>query len=140
MTAKPLRYTLTILESHLDFMGHVNNAAYFKIFEEARWELITENGFGFKEMKELGVGPVVLEAHIIYKRELRLRQNVIIETEFMSFAKKIANIRQRIVDNGGKLFCQADFKFGLFDTRARKLIAPTPAWVKAMGVFEPDVT
>ena len=34
-------YALVIREQHLDTFGHVNNAKYLEILEEARWDLIT---------------------------------------------------------------------------------------------------
>ena len=34
-------YEKTILEQHLDTFGHVNNAAYLVLYEEARWDFIT---------------------------------------------------------------------------------------------------
>ena len=38
--------TIVISEAHLDSFGHVNNARYLELFEQARWDLITERGFG----------------------------------------------------------------------------------------------
>lgn len=61
---------MTILEGHLDTFGHVNNASYLEILEEARWDLITRNGYGLDAVRRLGIGPVVLEAHLRFVREL----------------------------------------------------------------------
>lgn len=44
-------YELTIKEHHLDTFGHVNNAVYLELFEEARWEFISENGYGLKKIQ-----------------------------------------------------------------------------------------
>ena len=130
------RYPLTVLESHLDFMGHVNNAVYFQILEEARWEMITNNGYGVREIQETGIGPIVLDTHVRFRRELRLRQKVFIETQFVSFQKILAKLAQKITDNEGQIYCEAEFTFGLFDTKRRKLVAPTPLWSKALGAPE----
>ncbi len=43
-------YQLLIHEGHLDSFGHVNNATYLNLFEEARWDWITARGYGLKEM------------------------------------------------------------------------------------------
>jgi acyl-CoA thioester hydrolase len=127
------RYPLTVLELHLDTLGHVNNATYLSIFEEARWDLITANGYGLARIQETGMGPVILEINIRFRRELRLRQKVFIETRFLSYAKKLALIKQEIVDDQGQLYCTAEFKFGLFHLHERKLVNPTPAWLAAIG-------
>lgn len=57
------RYKKTIIESDLDFYGHVNNARYLSLFEEARWDFATNNGFGFEDIKVSDVGFVVLRAN-----------------------------------------------------------------------------
>src|SRR5579864_8644527 len=36
--------TITIGESQLDSFGHLNNARYLELFEQARWDVITERG------------------------------------------------------------------------------------------------
>ena len=54
-------YDLVIHERHLDTFGHVNNATYLDLLEEARWDLITRNGFGLDEIKRLQLGPTILE-------------------------------------------------------------------------------
>jgi acyl-CoA thioesterase FadM len=46
-------YTVLIIERHLDTFGHVNNATYLDLFEAARWEWITSNGFGLERIREL---------------------------------------------------------------------------------------
>ena len=45
MQNKIFEYPLTIKEFHLDTFGHVNNATYLQIYEEARWEFINQNGY-----------------------------------------------------------------------------------------------
>lgn len=127
-------YRLTILESHLDFFGHVNNAVYLALFEEARWDMITNNGYGVKEIEGSGLGPVVLEAHVKFQRELRLRQTIIIETRLASLARMTSLLSQRMVDDVGQSYCTAEFKFGLFDLERRKLVKATEEWKRALGL------
>lgn len=127
-------HPVTILESHLDYFGHVNHAVYLTLLEEARWDMITARGYGLKRIQETGQGPIVLEVTIRYRRELRLRKKVLIETELISYEKKLARIHQEIKDQEGHIYCTADFKFALFDLKNRKLVNPTPEWLKALGL------
>lgn len=129
-------YPLTILEGHLDSFGHVNNAVYLSILEEARWDLITQNGYGLKEIQTTGLAPVILEIQIRFLRELKLREKVVIETQLKSYENRIALIYQEIKSNEGKIHCIAEFKVGLFSVKDRKLVKSTPAWLKALGVPE----
>lgn len=45
---------------------------------------------------------------------------------------------QHIVDQDGNVCCEALFTIGLFDLTARKLILPTPEWLKAIGADKPE--
>ena len=128
-----MTYELLIRESHLDTFGHMNNATYLDLFEEARWELITNNGYGLKKIRETGLGPVILEINLEFKKEIRLRERIRIETECLDYTGKVSTIEQRMINEKGEVCCRAKFVFGLFDLKARKLVSPTPDWLKAVG-------
>ena len=132
-------YPLIIREQHLDTFGHVNNAAYLEILEEARWDLITRNGYGLEEVQRLKVGPTVLEVQMRFVREVRNRQRVIICTWLESYAGKICKLAQHIRDEQGETSTEALFVIGLFDMMARRLIRPTPRWIAALGLREEDL-
>jgi thioesterase III len=132
-------YPLVIRETHLDTFGHVNNATYLVILEEARWDLITRNGYGLEEVVRRRVGPTILEINLKFQRELRNRQRITVRTWMDSYVGKIGKVVQQIVDADGNLCCEALFTIGLFDLNARKLIAPTAEWLRALGLTEADV-
>jgi acyl-CoA thioester hydrolase len=132
-------YQLLIQEHHLDTFGHVNNAVYLQLFEQARWDLITRNGYGLADVHRLKIGPTILEVHVRFSRELRNRQTITIKTWLDSYAGKVGKLVQQMVDDAGKLCCEATFTMGLFDLGARKLIAPTPEWIQALGLRPEDL-
>jgi thioesterase-3 len=129
----------TILEGDLDTFGHVNNATYLEILEEARWDLITRNGYGLEEVHRSGIGPVVLEVNLRFVRELRNRQPVTIRSWVESYSGKVGRFAQQILDDTGELCCDAMFTVGLFDLEARRLIRPTPEWARALGLRAEDL-
>lgn len=131
-------YPLLIIERHLDTFGHVNNATYLEIFEQARWEWITAAGYGMDRVAELQQGPTVLECTVKFRRELRNRQQVVVRSEVVSYVGKIARIRQEIVLPTGEAACEAEFVVGLFDLARRKLIEPTAAWLESVGLSQDD--
>lgn len=130
----PHRYPLTILERHLDTFGHVNNATYLELFEEARWDWITRNGYGLDRVQAERKGPTILEIKIAFKRELLNRQAVEVVSWMESYPSRVGVCVQRIVDAEGNLYCEAHFTVGLFDLDRRKLILPTPEWRRAVGM------
>ena len=52
MIARTYHWKFKVRETHLDTFGHMNHAKYLEIFEQARWELINEGGYGLKKIKE----------------------------------------------------------------------------------------
>ncbi len=127
-------YSVQILEHHLDSFGHVNNAVYMQLFEQARWDFITEKDFGSRQIFERRKGPVILEANIKYKKELTNREQIKIESTIMQTDNPlIFGIHQEMLNGEGKLACVGDFTGGLMDLDARKLIKPTAEWMVILG-------
>lgn len=126
-------YELKIREGHLDSFGHVNNAVYLSLFEEARWEMITRGGYGMARCQETGLGPVILEARVKFKRELHNRQTITIRTQVTEFRRLVGTIEQQMVGKEGTVHAEAQFRFGIFDLAARRLVPPPPEWEKAFG-------
>lgn len=124
-----------IKETYLDTFGHMNNAKYLSLFEEARWDFVTQNGFGIKEMQELNVGPTILDISIRFLKELRVRDQIEIETQIISYHGKIGKLQQRMMI-GEAVYCIAEFTIGLFDLKTRKLILPTKEWLSAVGMTD----
>jgi acyl-CoA thioester hydrolase len=134
MSIPEFRYNVLIRESHLDTFGHVNNAAYFQLFEEARWEAITARGYGLAEVQKRRQGPVVLGAEIRFLHELKLRETITITTRCGPFEGKVAKIYQKMLKADGAVACEVTFTFAFFDLTARKIIPPSPEWLYATGL------
>lgn len=135
MHSKLFSYPLIIKETYLDSFGHVNNAAYLTLLEEARWDLITKNGYGLKKIQETGLGPTVLEIKLIFLKEMRPRDEIIIETQLLSYERKVGKLSQKMIRQG-EICCEAEFIFGLFSLTERRLVLPTTEWLQAIGVTE----
>jgi len=129
---------LLISESHLDSFGHLNNARYLELFEQARWDLITDRGFGIDVIRKTRTGPTILGVEMKFLRELSPRESVVIRSELVSYERKIGRMKQVMVKADGTAACEAVFVFGLFDIEKRKLVEPTPAWAHAVGLETPQ--
>jgi len=130
-------YSLLIIERHLDTFGHVNNSTYLELFEAARWDWITSNGFGLERIRELRQGPVVLEINLRFKREIRNRQTIVIRTWLEAYEGKVCTVLQEMRDPAGELYCEGRFVCALFDLDARRLLTPTSDWLVALGMERP---
>lgn len=127
------KYTYVIKETCLDSFGHVNNSAYLTLLEEARWDLVTKNGYGLEVIKQTGLGPTILSVTLNFSKELYARDEVIIETQMDAYDRKIGKLTQRIIRDG-EVCCEANFVIGLFCMAKRKLVLPTDAWLHAVGM------
>jgi thioesterase III len=132
-------YKLMIREFHLDAYGHVNNAMYLTMYEEARWEQVTANGYGFNRVHETGIGPVILEIKVKFLKELRLRETIEIRTQVTMARGLTCRLSQQMINEKNEIASQAEFTFGLFDLKKRKLIPATPEWSKALGLSHGEV-
>jgi acyl-CoA thioester hydrolase len=126
-------YDVEIKEHHLDSFGHVNNAVYVKLFEEARWDFITKNGYGLEKIQEMQKGPVILDLKVKFRRELKNREKVKIYSTVKEVSRWVV-LEQVIRKEDGKVSAEAVFTVGYFDMKERKLLEPSPDWVKSLGV------
>jgi acyl-CoA thioester hydrolase len=123
-----------IREHHLDGFGHVNNAVYLELFEEARWELITNGGYSWLDVQKEQMGPVILELTVKFLKELKVREKIRIDTQCISYEKVVAELEQKLWNEENELCTHARFKFALFDLKKRKLLKPSERWLKALGL------
>ena len=128
-------YEVLIRELHLDSFGHVNNAAYVQLYEEARWDFITKNGFGLDHILKHQMGPVILDLKVRFKRELKNRESIKILSRTIELVNpKIMVLEQTMLKSDGKIASDATFTVGFFDMKNRKLINASPEWLHAVGV------
>jgi len=124
-----------IAGNHLDVFGHVNNANYLELYEEARWDFIEKNGFGLERIMRDKQGPVILDINITFKAELRNREKIkIISHPGEMKNKLIMALHQKIEKEDGTIASTLVMHLGLFDLEKRKLILPTKDWFKAIGM------
>ena len=128
------RYQRIIREIDLDFLGHVNHANYLSMLEEARWEMMAEQGYGFDDLKKAMISPVILGVNIQYRKEIRNREVITIETHTTASTQKIGSLEQMMYKENGQMAAMATVTYGVMDLTERKLIPPPLMWLAALGV------
>jgi len=89
-------YHLTARGYELDSYNHVNNAVFLNYMEQARWEIMHDEGI-LDRYQEEGKKLVVTEINIRYAREIRLFDEIVAKTEirekapYLVFHHKIIN-------------------------------------------------
>lgn len=127
-------YNFVVKEHHLDTYGHINNATYLALYEEARWEVMTQKGYSFADIHRSKQGPIILEVNIKFLKEIGLRENITITTELVNYKGKVGQMLQKMIKTDGGVASEALFTFGLFDLKERKLIEPTDKWKHVLGM------
>jgi len=128
------KYQFQVLEGHLDTFGHVNNATYLELYEEARWQFITEGGFGLDKIKETKIGPVILEINLKFKKELTNRETITIESKSISNdSRLVMELSQKMIKDNGDVASTLELKVGVMDLTKRRLIEPPKEWLHAIG-------
>ena len=127
-----------IRETHLDVFGHVNNATYLTIFEDARWDFLFSLGIDIHSIKKAQIGPVILECQVKFLREIRAREEIIVTVEPLmeniTERSKVFLMKQQMFNQKGELACDGVLTFGVFDLQNRRLILPPMEWRKAFGL------
>ena len=100
-----------------------------QFYEEARWDILNILGYGLDYIQKNKQGPVLLESHISFKKELVNREKIQIETYFDFNESKIFKIKQCILKESGIVSSEAEFVVGYLNLLERKLIALPQDWL-----------
>ncbi|WP_109526977.1 MULTISPECIES: acyl-CoA thioesterase [Nocardia] len=117
----------------LDTQGHLNQAVYLQYGEHARWGLLRAAGVAQEKLIADGIGPVVLETTIKYKRELRGGDEVTIDCAFEWSGGKTFRIRQEIRKLDDTVAAEISVIGGILDLTARKLVADPGARLRVLA-------
>ncbi|WP_067831880.1 acyl-CoA thioesterase [Actinomadura kijaniata] len=117
----------------LDTQGHLNQAVYLQYAEHARWELLRAAGVPHDRLLADGVGPVVLETTIRYRRELRGGDEVTVSCHFAFGEGKTFRVRQEIRRTDGTLAAEIEALIGLLDLTERRLVPDPGGRLRALA-------
>ena len=135
------KFNRTIEGKHLDSFGHVNNAAYLALYEEARWDFITARGFGLSRIKCEKMGPVILDLSLNFKRELVEGERILVKSVFTGMKNlRVMRMEQTMYNANAKVASELRFTMGFMDLAKRKLVKPTDDWLTACGASFESVT
>ena len=123
----PFTVRVQVRGYELDVNGHLNQAVYLQYAEHARWELIRAAGISQEKLLAAGMGPVVLETTIRYRRELRDGDQVDVSCAFGWGSGKTFSVSQEIRRTDGVLAAEVRAMGGLLSLDDRRLVADPAA-------------
>ena len=95
--------------NELDSYGHVNNAVYLNYTEQARWDLFRKLGL-LDQIINSGKKIVIVENHIKYIRQVKLFDEIIIETQMEKSAHFLLFKHNLLNKKTGKQVAKATVK------------------------------
>ncbi len=113
---------VTVRGYELDVNGHVNQAVYHQYAEHGRWELLRAAGLVPDKLRLSGLGPVVLESNVKYRRELHLGDEITVTSTCRWGTGKAFWMDQQIRTLDGAISAEFAVVLGLMDLEARKLV------------------
>jgi acyl-CoA thioester hydrolase len=132
----PARYARQFLAGWgtMDFNGHLANTAYLDLAADVRMAFFAEHGFPPSEFRRLAIGPVVRKDELEYFREINLHESVTVTYAALAMSPDGARfaLENEIWTAGGERAAVVRSTGGWLDLRARKLVAPPPALLKAL--------
>lgn len=120
-------YELTVRGYELDSFGHVNNAVYLQYAETALWNFFSVSGL-LKLMETEGLFPVLLESKQRYMHELRLLDEVRIDSEITCTGGLLSYKHNIINKKSGLVSCKVTGKLAYVNKD--KIVCDIPERVK----------
>ncbi|MGW0820361.1 acyl-CoA thioesterase [Streptomyces sp. NPDC002845] len=130
---EPYSVKVTVRGYETDVLGHLNQSVYLQYAEHARWSLLQHTGVSPDVLLAKGVGPVVLEQTIRYRRELRAGDETEVTCSFAWGEGKTFRMEQSIRKSDGTVAAEITVVGGLMDLKARKLVADPREYFRALA-------
>ncbi|WP_035796807.1 acyl-CoA thioesterase [Kitasatospora mediocidica] len=141
MSDQDFTVPITVRGYETDAQGHLNQACYLQYAEHARWAHLESAGIRQADLLAAGVGPVVLETTIKYRRELRAGDEVAVSCRFEWGTGKTFRLIQTITRTDEPdaatptVAAELTAVSGILDLTARRLV-PDPR--AALGALATD--
>lgn len=127
---EPFRTRIKVRHYELDTLGHLNHAVYHSYGEVSRLELLEAAG----ALEGLpGVASVLLETHVVFRRELRAGDEVDVTCDVKFGSGKTFSMDSNIYKTDGTLAAEITCTLGLMDLKLRKLVPDPRGHFEAAG-------
>ena len=132
---------INIRWSDLDPNQHLANSAYMNFMSATRMVYMVKQGVTYADLKEHGLGPVVLREEIHYFQEVFPGEPVYVSQEVCGLSEdgKFYSIRHNFYDKEGNNFARGQMMGTWINMKTRKIVEPpTVIFKKLMSVNHSD--
>jgi acyl-CoA thioester hydrolase len=114
--------------SDMDPNFHLRHSVYYDLGSQQRVEILDSFGLTLKVMQEQGFGPILFREECVFRREIRLSDDITISC-LMSKMRSDASrwsIRHEFRNQDNELCATLTLDGAWMDTKLRKIADPTP--------------
>ena len=108
-----MKYNRKIFGYECDIYGHLNNANYLHLYEEARAEALEDMDMSIGNLNEEGIRIYISEINLTFKIGLPVGEKVVIDTRMVKANRAISVWKQEIFNAAGEL-CNIAIVKGVF--------------------------
>jgi len=108
-----MKYNRKIFGYECDIYGHLNNANYLHLYEEARADALEDMDMSVGKLSEEGIHIYLSEINLTFKIGLPVGEKVVIDTRMIKATRATSIWKQEIFNNAGKL-CNIAIVRGVF--------------------------
>jgi len=119
---EPFHVQIKVRHYELDTLGHLNHAVYHSYGEIARTEALEKASGGRDGLRAENLAAVLLESHIVFRRELRAGDIVDVTSETTFAEGKVFHITNNICKLDGTVAAEITSTVGLMDLERRRLV------------------
>ena len=110
----------------IDANAHLRHSAYFDYGASARMELLNKLGITLQIMKEQGIGPILFREEALFRKEIKLEDQITIDVEMVKLRPNGQrwSLRHHIRKSDGTVAAIINIDGAWMDIRKRKLAEP----------------
>ncbi|MBZ4686774.1 MAG: thioesterase [Clostridia bacterium] len=114
--------TIEVRCTHLDVMGHVNNAKYLEYLEWGREDWYEKVGVDFNSLIRRGLGTVVVNININYRKEATQGDILTVRTKPLKRGNKSYVLYHEITNEDGEVVVDATVTNVVIDTKDKRSV------------------
>ena len=110
----------------IDANRHLRHSAYYDYGATLRMIYFSENGLSTKKLEELQIGPILFREEAIFRREIRLEDEITIDVALVRATPNYSrwSFRHNFVKSDGGLAATINIDAAWIDLNKRKLTVP----------------
>ncbi|MBT3168715.1 MAG: acyl-CoA thioesterase [Candidatus Cloacimonetes bacterium] len=99
-----MKYERRIFGFECDIYGHLNNANYLKLYEEARADALEQIDLPIRKLREMGIAIYLTKIELDFKKGVELEEKILVKSEIIT-ANRLKSIWQQEIYNNKNELC-----------------------------------